>query len=712
MAKRTTSKQKTARALEVGFPFEAIHPLAELESWRKEVNRPVYHIHKWWANRLGSVFRAIVLAGNLDSKADVWRQFYERHDFRDCIVLDPFMGSGTTIGEAIKLGCRVVGCDINPVSYFQVRKALEPIDEDRLRAAYARLEKRVAPKIRALYQSSYAGEAAEVLYAFWVKVLNCPDCGERSRLFSSWIFSSNAYPGRKPESKALCPHCGDIVEVGYTDTTASCGGCRRGFNPQQGPAQRQKFTCEACGTEHRTVDVVRASDQPPAHEMYALMLLLPDRSKVYKRPDAEDLARFARAKRLLKASDLPIPQVEIEPGFNTNQARGYGYLFWHQMFNERQLYCLGTLLGAVLEEEDVQAREFLLLLFSGVLEFNNMFCSFKGEGTGAVRHMFSHHILKPERTPLEANPWGTEKSSGSFSTMFERRLLSAKRYCRDPFELRVVGPSGQHKGEKVFGINKPIAPRMARSFGEVADGKADALLLARDSSKLPIPDESVDLVVTDPPYFDNVHYSELADFFYCWLRLALGKTDAAFREASTRSEREVQGTDSESFGARLGGVLAESARVLKKDGLLAFTFHHSREDAWSAVVDAIRLAGLVVVAAHPVKAEMSVAAPKTMSKEPIDLDLVIVCRRADGVASRASSKRLDPIEEAKAIVERYAASGIKLSAGDLRVILMGSILKDAAATSIDLSAAIEELSRLQSAISRPPRVQRTLFGGA
>ena len=54
----------------------------------------------------------------------------------------------------------------------------------------------------------------------------------------------------------------------------------------------------------------------------------------------------------------------------------------------------------------------LLTLFSGVLEFNNMFASYKGEGTGAVRHMFSHHILKPERTPIEANVWGTPKSSG------------------------------------------------------------------------------------------------------------------------------------------------------------------------------------------------------------------------------------------------------------------------------------------------------------
>ena len=60
---------------------------------------------------------------------------------------------------------------------------------------------------------------------------------------------------------------------------------------------------------------------------------------------------------------------------------------------------------------------------SDALEFNNIFASCKGKWTGAVRHMFSHHILKPERMPIEANPWGTPKSSGAFSSLYKSRLL-------------------------------------------------------------------------------------------------------------------------------------------------------------------------------------------------------------------------------------------------------------------------------------------------
>src|SRR4029079_9341410 len=70
-----------------------------------------------------------------------------------------------------------------------------------------------------------------------------------------------------------------------------------------------------------------------------------------------------------------------------------------------------------------------------------MFASYKGEGTGAVRHMFSHHILKPERTPIEANVWGTPRSSGSFSTLYRSKLLRAIRYREAPTEVN--GPANK-----------------------------------------------------------------------------------------------------------------------------------------------------------------------------------------------------------------------------------------------------------------------------
>src|SRR5205807_1416996 len=95
----------------------------------------------------------------------------------------------------------------------------------------------------------------------------------------------------------------------------------------------------------------------------------------------------------------------------------------------------------------------MLTTFSGTLEFNNMFASYKGEGTGAIRHMFAHHILKPERVPIEGNVWGTSKSSGSFSTLFRSRLLRAIEYRTAPFEVEVQPRNGRNSGRRVYGAS-------------------------------------------------------------------------------------------------------------------------------------------------------------------------------------------------------------------------------------------------------------------
>src|SRR5438067_12433354 len=95
------------------FAFEFISKLAEIESWRKEIYRPIYHVHKWWAQRLGSIFRAIILASAHERSAPIMGLFYERVDLGGLVVFDHFMGSGTTVGEAAKLGCAAMGRDIN-----------------------------------------------------------------------------------------------------------------------------------------------------------------------------------------------------------------------------------------------------------------------------------------------------------------------------------------------------------------------------------------------------------------------------------------------------------------------------------------------------------------------------------------------------------------------------------------------------------------------
>ena len=620
------------------FPFEQISDIAERESWRKEINRPIYHMHKWWAQRLGTVFRAITIGALTPSRSPVFENFYRPIRFPDSIVFDPFMGSGTTIGEAVKSGARAIGRDINPVAHFAVCNALRIHDRQEILAEYARIEADVSESIQEHYRTDLPdGSQTTVLYWFWVKVISCPNCAKDVDLFGTRIFARHAEPGKHPDCRAICPRCDAITVVRYDDTEATCNQCACLFDPRVGNAQGRNATCPSCTHQFPIAKTYREYAQAPRHRLYAKLVLLNNGAKEYHQATDADIAAYNNASRLLKEQPDPVPIVPIRPGTNTNQALGYNYRAWHEMFNDRQLLCLSMLAGRIRKIEDRSIRELFTCLFSGVLEFNNMFASYKGEGTGAVRHMFSHHVLRPEKTPLEANLWGTKKSSGSFMTMFQGRILRALDYAENPFEIRVdkvsqvneINKINEIKGRKVttkvYGLSEPIGFDIAESFVQFQDGNR-VYLSCGDSSCTDIESGTVDAVITDPPFFDNVHYSELADFFHVWQRHILG-SDGGRECMTTRSEREVQNASVADFTERLQGVWTEAVRVLKDDGILAFTYHHSRSEGWSSVLRALFESGLVVTASQPVKSEMSVATPKHQAKEPIDLDIIIVCRK-------------------------------------------------------------------------------------
>ena len=81
--------------IDTRFPLNKLNELARMESYNKHYYRPPNYLHKWWARRLGSVFRTIILGTFLEGDQDVWEAYYRRVDFGDKIVLDPFMGWGT-----------------------------------------------------------------------------------------------------------------------------------------------------------------------------------------------------------------------------------------------------------------------------------------------------------------------------------------------------------------------------------------------------------------------------------------------------------------------------------------------------------------------------------------------------------------------------------------------------------------------------------------
>ncbi|MHC4485961.1 MAG: DNA methyltransferase [Planctomycetota bacterium] len=491
------------------LPIGNLSQIAQKESWRKEVYRPIYYIHKWWAKRLGSVFRGILLSCCLPETADLSQEYYNFHNFSDTTIFDPFMGSGVTIGEAAKLGCKVIGRDINPIAASIVESFLTEYDIREITTIYNQIRDKLEKRILSFYKTRIGNQDAMALYYYWVKYLNCPECGEQIDLFHKFIFSAHVAPKKNPTSRAICPKCENINVVEYEVTECRCDSCSNVYNPQAGNIKGAYVSCPYCNYRFKLVEQLKKLEFPLKHRMYA-KIILRDNQKTYLPINDFDRQVYEQIKREYESIKDHLPNHQIMPGYNTNQAIKHNYKYWRQMFNERQLLGIYYLAKEIKKIASQKTKRLFACLFSGVLEFNNMFCSFKGEGSGAVRHMFSHHILKPEMTPFEANIWGTQKSSGSFSTLFKSRILRALEYKEFPFE---INPNSR-TNTKVYGINNTIGCEIAKDFKDFQKSQKKAYISCGDSGHTDLAEKSVNMVVTDPPFFDNVHYSELADFFH------------------------------------------------------------------------------------------------------------------------------------------------------------------------------------------------------
>lgn len=201
-------------------------------------------------------------------------------------------------------------------------------------------------------------------------------------------------------------------------------------------------------------------------------------------------------------------------------------------------------------------------------------------------------------------------------------------------------------------------------------------------------DSSVDLVITDPPFGGLLHYSELSDFFYVWLRLALKDrypdlftlehTPKALEAVANRARQE----DPNAFYRKiLTDCWKEAHRILKPGGLLSFTFHHSEDEPWVDVLESLFNAGFYLEATYPIRSDETKgegAKPGTFGSQTIEYDIIHVCRKRQKDPDRVSWARLrrrilDDVRELKALLEQHHDAG--LPAADLRVIKRGKALE-------------------------------------
>jgi len=425
-----------------------------------------------------------------------------------------------------------------------------------------------------------------------------------------------------------------------------------------------------CPAGHRSDILAALGGRVPRRRMYAKMVKTADGRRAYRRIDEFDLDLYDRGSKLLAdapAGHLVFPEGNLENGTNTAQAINWGYTTWASFFNDRQLYALGRI-GAVLRDLPGcgPEREALIAAFGKTLEHHNVFCSFKGEGTGPVRSIFHNHVLRPERCSVEGNPWGSEGGSGGYAEALER-LRRAHAYKERPADLVERGD----EIVKVHDASQPLSRRVVTTWKALTRTPDAAYVKTGDAAATDLPDASVALVATDPPYVDNVHYSELADFFHSWMRL-LHPHPGYPRRISTRDKREVQNRSAGAFHDMIVGVWRECHRVLRDDGVLVFSFHQSRTTGWAAVMSSLAEAGFVVTATRPVVAEVTTSLTKTAAIEPNRIDVIVACRKTPFPVPVQSPTRART--DIMLVLAALKTEGVALGPGDVRSAVRAAVL--------------------------------------
>lgn len=353
----------------------------------------------------------------------------------------------------------------------------------------------------------------------------------------------------------------------------------------------------------------------------------------------------------------------------------YQYRRWSEFFSPLQLLVHSQLLKAVVTHTNVSesARTFVLGAFQQYLRNNNLFCIWNITAD-KLEPFLSKNNMQPPTRPIE-NCVFHRFGRGNWLSCAEG-IVEGLEWKNCPWELaRKDGASEGGKSERLKIGDVPL------SAFNVACASATALEDLGASS--------VDLVITDPPFGDIMQYAELSAFFYVWLRRYFSKTHRELfqapnppllMEAVQNSHRH--GKDAGAFYQRaLTESWKEAHRVLKQAGVLAFTFHHDKDEPWIAVLASLFDAGFYLEAAYPILSDETKGeggTPGTFGAQKVEYDVIHVCRKRTAEPPPISWARLrrlivDDVRRIKNLLLQHQKEG--LPAADLKVIKRGKALE-------------------------------------
>ena len=661
-------------SIETRFDVSFVSALALREKQIQQNYRPIIAVHKWFARRPGSLFRALALAEFGDRPLK--HLYFSGNDFPNRKIADPFMGGGIPLIEANRLGFDVEGFDINPMSAWIVREEIEHLDIAAYRRAAASLLRALHSNLGELYLTDcphYGDTKVPVKYFLWVKVIDCEFCGENIDLFPGYVLAEDR---RHPKNVLVCPRCSDLNEVTDRNHPPNCQACGVSLEIK-GPARRGRCACSNCGRVNR---YPRGDGKPISHRLFAIEYFNPYRrsqhkGRFFKKPDEKDLARVAEAsERYGGLHPRFVPDQHIPPGDETDRLRRWGYSHYRQLFNDRQLIGLETSCRLIEEIEDQRIKHALATNLSDLLRYQNMLCRYD---TGVLKSLdiFSVHGFPVGLIACESNILGIPNGrganvgSGGWTNIIDK-YAKAKTYCGAPFETRREGSRS---------VRVPI---QGEWIGESADGfrTRRVSIHCADASTVELEPNSLDAVFTDPPYYGNVQYGELMDFCYVWLRALVGDVAEGFWQPSTRTVEELTGNVTlerglPQFTEGLARIYRHMAGALKPGAPFAFTFHHNRLEVYIAVGIAILDADLACSASLPCPGEMG-GSIHIHGKNSSIIDTVFVCRNRGDVRKGWLFSTAEELESIVADdLEKVRASGHQPTLGDKRCIVFGHLTR-------------------------------------
>lgn len=662
-------------SIEKNFNVQFVASLALREKQVQQVYRPIIAVHKWFARRPGTLFRGLLLS-EFGGKP-IEETYYRTNSFEGVTVADPFMGGGTPLLEANRVGCNVIGTDINPMAAWIVREEIDVINLEAYAREAASLIDQLSREVGHLYKTRCpitGRENADVKYFLWVKTGVCGDCCKEFDLFPGFVLAEDA---RHPSYVLVCPLCGDLNEVGdpLHPGTCSCGAPLT----TDGPVRRNKCACPHCG--HVNTAPLHGNG-PPAHRLFAIEYYNPDLKgrpgRLFKKPDQEDLARVEEAESLWGGmAPRFVPDDPIPEGDESSRLHRWGYQRFRNLFNARQLLGLEASARIIDRVEDLRLRRALATNFSDLLRYQNMLCRYDRMALKSL-DIFSIHGFPVGYVQAESNLLGIRNGnvlpvgSGGWVNIIEK-YTKAKRFCAEPFEVFFKGKKkltlpihGEWIGEK-----EPEHPDSPERRIDIRCASAT------DAELTP---SSLDAVFTDPPYYGMVQYGELMHFCYVWLRKLMGASFPGLDLATTKNADELTGNDTAErgiaqFAEGLANVYRRMARALKPGAPLVFTYHHNQQDAYIAVGMAILDAGLTCSASLPCPAEMGGSIHIHGTGSSI-VDTVFVCRDTGTTPRSWLFADVDGLvrimsEDLKSL----RAAGMKPTAGDIRCVTLGHITR-------------------------------------